>query len=402
MPELQVKSDMQYLGGRLEHRGANTQSERDAAEYILARMREYTASADLDEFYSADGTGFVTASYFAEFTVVTVLAIWWPLIGFLYGGFIFTLYLAEASGYAILERLMPQYETQNVVARFLSPRPQMLFVVMAHYDSVKYRPLTYPKPVVWLRPAHALMVFCMFLVLATCAVQLMDVLPEPQARINLWIRWTAAGLLLAGAAVVLRNELLTKNTPGVNDNASGVTALLRLAHNLSVLPIKEADVYLVATGSNQTGMHGARHFIQSYSVDPESTYFLCLDSVGEGNSLAYVTELGLMQAYKPPQELLMTAAGAAEGFNAVETQTITAHSDAMLLLARGFKALEITSVEAPEEEIDEEGNVVPAPPTTIQRPVGGINNVLIAQAADYAEAVLRRLTTDLELYEPYL
>ena len=401
MPELQVKSDMQYLAGRLEHRGANTQGEREAAEYILARMQEYTPSADLDEFYCADGSGFVTASYFAEFTVVTVLAVWWPLIALLYGGIVFTLYLAEASGYAILTRLMPQYETQNVVARFLSPRPQMLFIVMAHYDSVKSRPLTYPKPPVWLRPAHVLMVFCMFLVVSTCAVELMNVLPEAQAQINLWIRWLAAGLLLAGAAVILRNEILTQNTPGVNDNASGVTALLRLAHNLSMLPIKEADVYLVATGSNQTGMHGARHFIKSYAVDPESTYFVCLDSVGEGNNLAYVTELGLMQSYKPPDELLATAAAAGEGFNAAEANLVTPHSDAMLLLARGFKAIEITSVETPEEEIDEEGNAVPVPPVPQVQHPAPINNMLIAQAADYAEAILRRLVSDLELLTPY-
>jgi hypothetical protein len=390
MPELQVKADMQYLAGRLEHRGANTRGEREAAEYILARFREYTPNVDLDEFYCPDGAGFVTASYFAEFTVVAVFAHWWPLVALVYGGIVFTLYLAEANGYAILTRLMPQYETQNVVARFLSPRPRSLFVVMAHYDSAKSRPLTYPKPPIWLRPAHTLMVFCMFLVVATCAVQFMNVLPELHAQVNLWTRWLAVALLLAGAAVILRNEFLTENTPGINDNASGVAALLRLAHNLSLMPIKEADVYLVATGSNQTGMHGARHFIRGYDVDPESTWFLCLDSVGEGNNPAYVAELGLTQSYKPPEDLVDAAAAAGEAFNVGEANLVTPHSDAMLLLAHGFKAIEITAVRTSEEELDEEGNTIPEP----------INNMLIAQSADYAEATLRRLASALEPLSP--
>jgi hypothetical protein len=39
------------------------------------------------------------------------------------------------------------------------------------------------------------------------------------------------------------------------------------------------------------------------------------------------------------------------------------------------------------------------PPQRIQRPAA-INNMLIAQAADYAEAILRRLVSDLELMTP--
>ena len=40
--------------------------------------------------------------------MVAILAGWWPFIAFGYGLFVFLSYLAEATGYRIFGRLLPQ------------------------------------------------------------------------------------------------------------------------------------------------------------------------------------------------------------------------------------------------------------------------------------------------------
>ena len=85
---------MEYLAGVLPHRGANTRGERSAAEYLAERFKQYTLDVELDDFHSIDGEWLLFASYYAEFTVVAILALWWPLVAFGYGLAVFTAYLA--------------------------------------------------------------------------------------------------------------------------------------------------------------------------------------------------------------------------------------------------------------------------------------------------------------------
>ncbi|HPX40276.1 MAG TPA: hypothetical protein PLF51_07545, partial [Candidatus Hydrogenedentes bacterium] len=167
----QLRRDLEYLTGVLPHRGSNTNSERSAAEYLAARFKEFTLDVEIDDFHSLDGEWLLYASYFAEFTVVAILAGWWPFIAFGYGLFVFLSYLAEATGYRIFGRLLPQYESQNVICRFVAPKPRRLFIVTAHYDSPRDSPLQAPRVRPWLRSVQLFLVLCMVVVVVSCAAQ---------------------------------------------------------------------------------------------------------------------------------------------------------------------------------------------------------------------------------------
>ena len=135
---------MGFLAGNLPHRASNTTNERAAAEYIRGRFASHTPDTELDEFHSIDAAYVLFSSYYAEFFIVALVAHWFPRVGLCYGAAVFLAYLAESMGYNLFARLLPQFETQNVAARFLATHPKRLLVVTAHYDTPKASFLTRP------------------------------------------------------------------------------------------------------------------------------------------------------------------------------------------------------------------------------------------------------------------
>jgi Zn-dependent M28 family amino/carboxypeptidase len=78
---------------------------------------------------------------------------------------------------------------------------------------------------------------------------------------------------------------LSPATPGANDNASGVATALSLADELDRDPPSHLDVWVLLTGAEECLQEGMRSFVRSHRKElaPESTYFLCLDTVGRGH-----------------------------------------------------------------------------------------------------------------------
>jgi len=375
--ESQIQADMQALAGRLAHRGSNTDAERSAAEYIRERLAQHSLHTEIDDFYSIDSPWMLFPAYYAEFAVVAIVATWWPRIALCYGGAVFLAYLAEFMGYAVMSRFAPQYETQNVIARFLSARPVRQLIVMAHYDSGKKGPFEYPGLLPWLRLLHTLLLACMAIVLLSCAVEALGLSFDELLYYDLVARWTAASVLLVAAAALFLNAAQAEHERGANDNASGTAVLLALAERLAQEPIGDADVTLVATGSNRTWMSGARHFMEEHKPDRERTWVLNIDSVGRG-SLHYTTEEGLLSPQSCSEEMIRAAEGCARGFGATPYTWRTACSDALIPLGRNFKAMSVTAATPPVAE--------PRPDTLVD-----IDYDAVAGAADFSEAVLRRL-----------
>ena len=385
MSEDRIRDDLAFLAGNLPHRRANSENERTAAEYVADRFKEYTPDTEVDDFYSPDDPWYLFASYYAEFCVVSIIAIWWPRIALCYGAAVFLAYLAEFMGHHVMSRLVPQYETQNVVARFLSPRPKRLFVITAHYDSGKICSLVRPRTVSWLGVAHSLVLLCMLTVLMMCAFQALGIFDEAPMRYDVIARWTAAGCLLGAAAILFYCDATGEPTRGANDNASGVAALLGLAERLADEPLKEADVCLVATGSHTSWMNGIRHLIKTHAFDRENTYFLNIDCVGAGD-LRYATAEGMLHLFPCSAEMIEAAGAVAPEHGAAPCRLRAACSDSLIPLARGYKAMRITAVE--EQDIANE---------TQWRNDTLLNadSALTAKAVDFAEAALRRLEADL-------
>ncbi len=338
----QLRRDMEYLAGVLPHRGANTRGERSAAEYLAERFKQYTLDVELDDFHSIDGEWLLFASYYAEFTVVAILALWWPLVAFGYGLAVFTVYLAEFTGYRIFGRLLPQYESQNVICRFIAPKPRRLIIVTAHYDSPKDSPLQDARVRKWLRPVHLFLVLCMVVVVLSCAVQGLGILEHLEFAYDVALRWTAVGCLLGAAAFLVFSELTSDYGCGAWDNASGTCVLLELARRFHKDGLDGADLWLVATGSKEAGLNGMRHFMKTHHLDRSNTYFLNLNAVGAAN-LRYVTAEGLLSTFRSSRTMLEAVEPSAKRFNAAPVRYRELPTDALIPLARGYHTLTLTS-----------------------------------------------------------
>lgn len=376
-----IQADMQALAGRLHHRRPNTSMERAAAEYVHERLKPLAHTVEMDDFYSIDSPSMVFASYYAEFTIISLLAIWWPLIAFGYGAGVFIVYLAEFSGYRVMSRFVPQFETQNVLARVLAARPLCTIVVMAHYDSGARGGLMPQRFRRWLPWLHRGILVCMLAVIASCGVEALHGGISPESYTP-YVRWGAAFILLAAATALPVNEWLGEPTRGANDNASGVAALLAVAERLSEQPIETADVHFVATGANNTWMSGARQFVAGHGFDRETTFYLNLDSIGIGPPCYSVRE-GMLVSHRCGRDLVRAAEQARAAHGASPRCIRAASWDSLVALAHGYQAMSVTGAGEPEE---------------YDRLVG-VEYPAIARAADFAEDLLRRLALAKEQQE---
>ena len=166
----QIRHDMLHLAGKLPHRAALSEEEHEAAHFIEERLRQYTPDVEIDRFTTVENPLLLFAAYYGEFLIVAILAHIWPRFALVYGCVVFLAYLAEYLGFRMLSRFMPPYRSQNVIARFMSEKPDHLFIVTANYDSGRAMPHTHPDTLPLLRALHMGIILCMLLVIGACAV----------------------------------------------------------------------------------------------------------------------------------------------------------------------------------------------------------------------------------------
>ena len=108
----------------------------------------------------------------------------------------------------------------------------------------------------------------------------------------------AAATLAGGwlAAVECTNQLARPIhcSPGAVDNASGVAVVLALAEYFAVHPAAHTRLGFVFTGAEETGLHGAEAFAGLLRAEHPQAQVICLDMVGAGNRLRYVTSDGTL------------------------------------------------------------------------------------------------------------
>ncbi|GMW03277.1 MAG: hypothetical protein AMXMBFR84_44110 [Candidatus Hydrogenedentota bacterium] len=342
MDNARVRRDLAVLSGELPHRGACTTHERTAAEYIRERFEANTPDVEIDDFHAIDTPLLVFASYYGEFIIIALVASWWPWIGFGYGVTVFLLYFVELSGHHVLSRLLPQFETQNVVARFLSGRPGKLVVISANYDSPRSTFIESAHAASWLSTAHLVLVVSMVAVNLSCVADANELFRDG-FRFDLLVRWSAAGVLLTAAAALVIAELTGEHLPGSNDNASGVTVLLGIAEAFRERPLRQTEVWLVATGAKRGWLSGMRRLLNSHRFNRAETLFINVHAVGAGR-LVYESGQGLLHTFRADSELLSIAgwAGQPLGVGAVAWKGLP--TDGYLPLTRGFRCLGITAL----------------------------------------------------------
>ena len=376
MNKAQLRYDIEYLAGHLIHRGASTHSERAAAEYIRDRFQLWTLNSSIDDFHTHGNTHLLFACYFGESLVVAALGHLMPWLGFVYGLAIFMLFFIEHSGYELLGRFLPRFDTQNVSARFLSSQPERTIIVTAHYDSPKTGLLHGEGPSA--RLMHAVILACMCLVIVSCASEALNVFHDWTIRPDVVVRWGCALILTSLAMRLVMVDSQNDYLRGAIDNASGVAAMLGLAQTLTENPPEKTDVWLVATGSNDAWMSGMRRLLSTEKLDKNRTYFIDIDEVGRGQ-LASVAKIGVLGRLRPSKKLVEAARTVKPDLRS-STKSTAMPSDAYIALARGYQAMAITT--EPDKRTPDAWSEYDDRP-------GQVDYDTVEQAGDLVEGIIR-------------
>lgn len=383
MTRAQLRRDIEYLAGELRHRGAHTEKEQAAAEYIRARFADCGADAWVDPFFCHGSGPALLALHYVEFVVVALFGYWWPWLFCGYGVSVFAVYMAELRGYRLSSRWMPQFETQNVLGRFPGAYATQCVIVTAHYDSAKDHILGQPGAQRWVWLGHCAVMLCMVVVLASCAAQGMGLSREGET-IVLVPRILAALFLAVTCGALLLSEAEAPDTPGAIHNASGVAVLLGLAERLQESPIDGVDVWLVATGADEVWMNGMRRLLVSAKPGKHDTRIINIQDVGVGK-VRYVTKERVVGTVRSTKSLVNLARETAEAGEFEDIEPCVREgmpSSAYQALARGYRAMTVTAVET------RPGRAVPFGEEDTP---GFINYETLTTTGAYVEALLRRM-----------
>lgn len=304
MDQAQLRTNLEAL--EAIERPSASDGERRAAEWLVARLAEVGAAARI-EAEDAHGT------------------YWWPLglgaalgalgaVAALRGRRILGALLGAIGAAGIaddfppgqrrLRRGLPRRTTYNVVCELGEPGASRTVVVSAHHDA-----------------PHSGLVFH-------------PVLPELADRLGLVERTdtspplmapvvggpvlaalgaltgrrglTKLGLALAlGSVAAMADIGSRKSVPAANDNGSAVVALVALAEQLAANPPRGLRVILLSTGSEESFSEGMKAFGERHFGDlpRDSTFFLCLETLGATHLLALQGEGFLKMRDYPPRAL---------------------------------------------------------------------------------------------------
>jgi len=314
-----MASETTWLRERLEeleriYRPSASEGERRAAEWLVARFAEEGASARI-EAEPAHGT------------------YWWPLglgaaLGALGGiaalrgrrllgaalGAIGAAGIADdfPPGQRRLRRVLPKRTTYNVVCELGDPAAEKTVVVIAHHDSA-HSGLVFHPAIPPLADRLGL-------------IEKTDTSPPLMAPV-------VGGPLLAALGALSGSRLLAKIgvflgigtvaamaeigsrkvVPGANDNGTSVVSLLALARRFAAEPPQGVRVILLSTGSEESFSEGMKAFGERHfpSLDRDSTFFLCLESVGSPHLLVLRGE-GFLKMREYPARSLAFMDGLAE------------------------------------------------------------------------------------------
>lgn len=306
-----MASETIWLRERLEEleridRPSASEGERRAAEWLVARFAEEGAGARI-EAEPAHGTYWWPLGLGAALGALGGLAALRGrrLLGTLLGA------LGAAGiaddfppGQRRLRRVLPKRTTYNVVCELGDPEAERTVVVIAHHDAA-HSGLVFHPAIPPLADRLGLIEKTdtspplMAPVVGGPVLAALGALSGSRLLAKL-------GLLLGiGSAAAMAEIGARKVVPGANDNGTSVVTLLALARRFTAEPPQGVRVILLSTGSEESFSEGMKAFGERHfpSLPRESTFFLCLESVGSPHLLVLRGEGFLRMREYPARSL---------------------------------------------------------------------------------------------------
>lgn len=288
-----------------------------------------------------------------------------------------------------LSRFLGGAESLNVIARFGPEKPQRRVILSAHIDTTQAG---------WLFTRELADLFASIsgggrqdgkpplgpILLAETTMYLAAILAIAgwmgAHGLLFWLVKTAIlGLLVFGTITTLQ-WMTAPPTPGANDNASAVAAMLTCAEALLPGLPDDVEVWCVGTGAEEVGCVGMARLVDSNpDWGRDSTYFVNFECVG-GGTLHWIRTEGLLSKGGYPPILIELARRVAAGgkHGEISPTDLMAATDGHVPAARGFPTLSLISLQP---------NGVPLNYHRIDDTADAIDCELVVRSADFGAAV---------------
>jgi len=347
-----MATDEEWLRERLEQlekidRPSASEGERRAAEWLVEQFAELGAEARI-EAEPAHGT------------------YWWPLglgavLGALGGlaalrgrrlpgallGAIGAAGIADdfPPGQRRLRRVLPRRTTYNVICEAGDLDAERTIVLIAHHDSAHSGLVFHPQiPQIadrlGLIERSDTSPMLMAPVIGGPILAALGALTGRRLLMKLGVflgLGSAASMAEIGARPVV---------PGANDNGTAVVALLALARRLREEPVKGVKVILLSVGSEESFSEGIKAFGERHfpELPRESTFFLCLETLGSPHLLVLRGE-GFLKMHEYPPRALALMDGLAEELGIRLFPNLRLHNgtDGLEPLAAGYETAVLAS-----------------------------------------------------------
>jgi hypothetical protein len=190
----------------------------------------------------------------------------------------------------------------------------------------------------------------------------------------------AVGALLAFGVFAMLEWAFAPYTPGANDNASGVAAMLTCGEQLLARLPSDAELWVVGTGAEEVGYCGMRALLDAHpDWRADQTCFVNFECVG-GGSLHWVHSEGTLARVTYPPTLTELARRLAHdgAFGEVTPVHLMAGTDGCIPAARELHTLSLVALEA---------DAIPRNYHRVEDVAEALDMECVIRSADFAVAV---------------
>ncbi|MDO8963583.1 MAG: M28 family peptidase [Coriobacteriia bacterium] len=243
-------SHVEYLSETIGPRAATTDAEHQAAEYLRDCFESRGLETEVQAFDSPRTYAWAYVLYHLLTIIAAVGCFWYPWPALALAAIVAAVMRLDLDTRWGLSSLMPKGPSQNVIARHQprvgrGERVQRV-VIVAHYDSARASLAFSPGLVKNFSATFGLMKACTVAVPVVIVIRMLPYVNKLPATWTWYAVLASAAYLLVPLLINVHRELFMKFTPGANDNASGVAAMLGVMERM----IPEPDAATMVAREN--------------------------------------------------------------------------------------------------------------------------------------------------------